>query len=140
MMKKTYQELMIELYSACCQNFSDIEEYELIQKHLMLLKTSSDICADLEQDFSYVLSMMILSLEINPGLSNIDRKSLVYGMSVAGRDLEAVDLSQKEVYERSIKEFRCTDSHITRYNIEQASLGYQELVFRQIHPKFLEKK
>jgi len=140
MENKLYQDLVVDLFTACFNTYSGIDEKELISQYISLLYDSFDICADIDDDLSSVLSMMILSLGEMPHLSIHDRASFVYGMSAANRDMEYVDLSQEEKYNRALSEFRCIDEHFDVYDIDKATLGYQALVFHELQPKFLEKK
>lgn len=140
MENKSYQELFIDLFATCLNIYSESSELELVKKHVSLLRMTSDVCADIGEELTSVLSMMILSLEERPDLSLKDRKSFVYGMSAANRDMGYFDLSQEEEYRRSLLEFRCTDSHFNVYDIDNATLGYQMHVFHELQPKFLQKK
>lgn len=140
MENKSYQELLIDLFATCLNAYPNANEKELINEHVSLLRASSDVCADIDGDLNSVLSMMILSLEERPDFSVDDRASFVYGMSVANRDMEYVDLSQEEKYNRALSEFRCIDEHFDIYDIDKATSGYQMLVFHELQPKFLEKK
>lgn len=140
MENKSYQELLIELFTTCLNVHPDLSMDQAMKEHIYLMRMSSDICADLAGDLNSVLSMMILSLELRPDFSLEDRSGFVYGMSAAHRDMEAVDLSQKEKFKRAISEFRCIDEHFNIYNIDKATNGYRAYVAHELHPKFLEKK
>lgn len=140
MENKSYQELLIDLFATCLNTYPNVNEKELINKHVSLLRVSSDVCADIDGDLNSVLSMTILSLGERPDLSIRDRASFVYGMSAANRDMKYIDLSQEEKYNKALSDFRCVDEHFDVYNIDKATLGYQALVFHELQPKFLEKK
>lgn len=140
MENKLYQDLVVDLFTACLNTYSGTDEKELISQYISLLYDSFDVCADIDGDLASVLSMMILSLKEIPHLSIHDRASFVYGMSAASRDMRYGDLSQEEEYNSALFEFRCTDRHFNIYDIDKATLGYQALVFHELQPKFLEKK
>lgn len=140
MENKSYQQLLMELFATCLSVHPDLSKEETMKEHIYLMRMASDICADLMGDLNSVLSMMILSLELRPDFSFVDRSGFVYGMSAANRDMEVLDLSQQEKFDRALLEFRCVDEHFDIYNIDQATSGYRTLVSNVLHPKFLEKK
>lgn len=140
MKNKSYQELLLDLFATCLNVYSESSELELIKKHVSLLRMASDVCADIDGDLNSILSMTVLSLEKMPELSRNERASFIYGMSAAKRDLENDDLSQKENYDSALLEFTCFSPHFNIYDVNQATLGYQSLVFHELQPKFLEKK
>lgn len=140
MKKLSYQDAVLDLFATCIHVYPDISKESLILQHLSLLSFSSDISADIGEDLLSVLSMMKLSLEERRDLSLYDRKSFVYGMSAAQRDLAVVDLSDEDKFHRAISEFRCLDSHFDVYDIHQATSGYQMLVLHDLEPTFLIKK
>lgn len=110
MENKLYQDLVVDLFTACLNTYSGTDEKELISQYISLLYNSFDVCADIGEDLASVLSMTILSLGEMPGLSSHDRASFVYGMSAANRDMKYGDLSQEEKYNRALSEFRCIDT------------------------------
>lgn len=140
MENKSYQELLIELFTTCLNVHPDLSKEEAMKEYIYLMRMSSDICADLAGNLNSVLSMMILSLQLRPDFSFKERSGFVYGMNAAYRDVKAVDLSQKEKFERAISEFRCVDEHFDVYDIDKATKGYRAYVANELHPKFLEKK
>lgn len=139
-----YQELILELYTACVNSYPEKDSSEVFKDHISLLKAASDISCDVEGDLCSVLSMMTLSIEQRPDLSFIDRISFVYGMSKAKIELMILGdnfFNQQRSYEEAYKEFSVMDKNlIDRYNIDQASLGYEKAILWQVKPKFLEKK
>ena len=139
-----YQELVLALYTACANSYPEKDSNEVFKDHISLLKAASDISGDVDGDLASVLSMMTLSVEKRPDLSFVDRISFVYGMSRAKIELSTFGydfFNRQGRYEEAYKEFRIMDENlIDRYNIDQASLGYEQAILWQVKPRFLEKK
>lgn len=62
MENKLYQDLVVDLFTACFNTYSGTDEKELISQYISLLYNSFDVCADIGEDLASVLSMTILSL------------------------------------------------------------------------------